>query len=83
LLTRIETSSHRVGELETQVFQLEKKLLQLEAPKGQTAASETSFDHAVTYRDVEDVSSSQPLDPTPSGSPHESLANNVNTYEQS
>jgi hypothetical protein len=83
LLTRIETSSHRVGELETQVLQLENKLLQLEAPKRQTTASETPFDHAVPYREVEDVSSSQTIDSTPSGSPHESLAHNVNTYEQS
>jgi hypothetical protein len=82
-LTRIETSSHRVGELETQVLQLENKLLQLEAPKRQTTASETPFDHAVPYREVEDVSSSQTIDSTPSGSPHEPLAHNVNTYEQS
>jgi hypothetical protein len=83
LLTRIETSSHRVGELETQVLQLERKLLQLEAPKRQTTASETPFDHDVTYRDVEDVSSSSPVDPSPNMSPNESLLNNANTYEQS
>jgi hypothetical protein len=76
LLTRIETSNRLVGELK-------HKLLQLEAPKGQMADSQTPFDHAVPYRDVEDVSSSQTIDPTPSVSPNEPLPNNANTYEHS
>jgi hypothetical protein len=77
LLTRIETSSRRVGELEI-------KLLQLETPKRQTTASQTPSDHAVPYRDVEDVSSSHTIDPTPSVSPNEPLADNPNNhYEHS
>jgi hypothetical protein len=76
LLTRIETSNRLVGELKHQ-------LLQLEGPKRQTADAETPFDHAVPYRDVADVSSLQPSDPTPSMSPNEPLPHNTNTYEQS
>jgi hypothetical protein len=70
LLTRIETSNRHVGELET-------KLLQLEAPKGQKATSPTPFDHAVPYRDVEAASSSHTIDPTLSVSPNEPLADNL------
>jgi hypothetical protein len=74
---QIETSSRRIGELENTV-------LQLEAPKRQTTVSETPFDHAVPYRDVEDLSSSHPNNPSPSVSQHEPLADNpTDHYEHS
>jgi hypothetical protein len=75
LLTRIETSNRLVGELKLQ-------LLQLEAPKDKATAPQTPSEQAVTYRDVEEVSSSDTTDPTPSVSPTEPLTDNANpTYE--
>ena len=76
LLTRIETSSRRVGELEI-------RLLQLEAPKRPATAPPTPLDPVATYHDVEDVSSSHTIHPTPNMSPYEPLPDNVNTYEHS
>ena len=74
LLTRIETSNHRIGQLEAEV-------LQLEAPRKQ-ATSETPLHHVVPYRDVEDMSSSHTIDPSPNVSPNEPLPDNINAnYE--
>jgi hypothetical protein len=77
LIVRVETSSRLIGQLET-------KVLQLEAPKRPTTAPPTSLDPAVPYRDVEDVSSSNTIDPTSNVSPDVSLSNNANdNYEYS
>ena len=76
LITRIETSSHLIGQLET-------KVLQLEAPRHDTTAPRTPLDHATTYRDVgDDVSSFHSNPPAPDIPLDGSLSNNAtDNYE--
>ena len=75
LLTRIETSN-RASSVSSK-----PSSSSLKGQKVKRQPPGTPFDHAVPYRDVDEVSSSHPIDPNPTMSPNEPLADNVNTYE--